>query len=106
MKVVSFFSRFAMICNISFVVYLILKELEIRRHASGQGDVAVPVPYLKDIIITLGVAAIFINMAMCIVYITLISVKKKRLVPKWMAIINTLFLIFQFWYFFIRRISV
>src|SRR5690348_12852413 len=102
MKIVSFFSRLAVICNVSFAVYLILKKIE--SNTSGNG-LAVPVPYLKDIIITLGIGSVFINMVMLIWYIILLSAGKKNRIPVWLAIINILFLLFQCWYYFIRNVA-
>ncbi|HVZ96314.1 MAG TPA: hypothetical protein VG847_05530 [Chitinophagaceae bacterium] len=106
MKIASFFSRFAVICNGSFVVYLILKEIESRRHLSGKSDLTIPVPFLKDIIITLAVASIFVNIAMLTWYIILFSIGKRKLIPVWLAAVNVAFLIFQSWYFFVRNATV
>jgi|SRR5690242_5386380 hypothetical protein len=100
MKIVSFFSRLAVICNVSFVVYLILKKIE--SNTSANGNLAVPVPYLKGLIITLGISSVFLNMVMLIWYIILLNAGKKKLIPLWLAVVNILFLLFQCWYYFIR----
>ena len=102
MKVVSFFSRFAIVCNIAFLLFIFLGKMEAGKPVTQPGDTVVAVSYVKDIIITLGVAAIIINMLLCIVYAVLIIIGKQRLLPKWLAIVNCLFLILQFLYFFFR----
>jgi hypothetical protein len=102
MKVVSFFSRFAIICNIAFLLFIFLGKTEAGKSVTQPGDTVVAVSYVKDIIITLGVAAIIINMLLCTAYAVLIVIGKQRLLPKWLAIVNCLFLILQFLYFFFR----
>ena len=102
MKVVSFFSRFAIICNIAFLLFIFIGRMEARKPVTREMDRVVAVSYFKDIIITLGVAAIIINMLLCTVYAVLIVIGKQKLLPKWLAIVNCLFLILQFLYFFYR----
>jgi len=102
MKVVSFFSRFAIICNIAFLLFIFIGRMEAQKPVTREMDRVVAVSYFKDIIITLGVAAIIINMLLCTVYAVLIVIGKQKLLPKWLAIVNCLFLILQFLYFFYR----
>ncbi|MDQ6843529.1 MAG: hypothetical protein M3Z92_04120 [Bacteroidota bacterium] len=77
--------------------------LEAKKPVVQPRDTVVAVPYLKDVIITLGVLAIIINLLMCIVYVIIILMGKRRLLPKWLVLINVLFFIFQTWYFFFRK---
>ena len=102
MKVVSFFSRFTIICNFCFLLFIFLAKLEAKKPVTGRTDKAVPVSYFKDIVITLGVSAIIVNLLMCIVYSVIVIAGKQRILPKWLAIVNSLFLILQFLYFFYR----
>jgi hypothetical protein len=102
MKVVSFFSRFAIICNVAFLLFVFFQKMEARKRVSENSDTVIAVPYFKDIIITLGVAAILVNILLCIVYAILIVTGKQHMIPKWFAIVNLLFLILQFLYFFYR----
>lgn len=76
--------------------------MEAKKPVTTGKDTVVAVSYFKDIIITLGVAAIIINLLMCIVYSVLIIIRKQYMIPKWLAIVNSLFLILQFLYFFYR----
>jgi hypothetical protein len=100
MKVIAFFSRLTIICNIAFLLFIFLARMEAQRPVTQKQDTVVAVSYFKDIIITLGVAAIMINLIMCVIYAVLIIIGRQRLLPKWLAMINVLFLIFQFIYFF------
>ncbi len=102
MKVVSFFSRFAIVCNIAFLLFIFLGKMEARKPVTGETGRVVAVSYVKDIVITLGVAAIIINILLCTVYAVLIIIGKQKLIPKSLAIVNCLFLILQFLYFFYR----
>ncbi len=103
MRLVSFFSRFAVICNIAFVILAIFQKLEATDSPNSSKDVLAPVPFVKDIIITLGVLAIIINLLMCIIYAIIVIAGKQRILPKWMVLINFTFLIIQIIYFFFRN---
>jgi hypothetical protein len=50
----------------------------------------------------LGISAIIINLLMCIVYSVIVIIGRQQLLPKWLVIVNFLFLILQFLYFFFR----
>src|SRR5580693_9497715 len=100
MKLISFFSRFTIICNFCFLLFIFLAKLEARKPTTAGTDKIVPVSYMKDIIITLGISAIIINLLMCIVYSLIVIIGRQQFLPKWLAIVNFLFLIFQFIYFF------
>ncbi len=58
------------------------------------------IPFLKELIIILGFPAIVINLLMCITYGVFFLLKKKHLIPKWLALVNLGFLIVQFYYYF------
>jgi uncharacterized protein YacL len=103
MKIVSFFSRFAIICNIAFLLFIFFSKLEAQKPVTQGRDTVVAVPFFKDLIITLGVSAIIINLIMCIVYSVIVVLGRQRILPQWLAVINFLFLIFQGWYFFFRK---
>ena len=76
--------------------------MEAQKPVTQSRDTVVAVPFFKDIIITLGVSAIIINLLMCIVYSVMVIIGRQKIIPKWLAIVNFLFLIFQFLYFFFR----
>lgn len=100
MKLISFFSKFTFICNISFVLFMIFNRIEARKAIVGGRDTVVAIPFFKDLIIILGFSAIVINFVMCLVYLVALLIKKSFLLPKWLAIINFIFLIVEFYFFF------
>ena len=102
MKVISFFSRLTIICNFCFLLFIFLAKLEASKPVTQSSDKVVPVSYFEDIIIILGISAIVINLLMCIVYSVIVIIGRQQLLPKWLVIVNFLFLILQFLYFFFR----
>lgn len=102
MKVLSFFSRFAIVCNIAFLLFVLFSKIEAQKPVTQGRDTVVAVPFFKDLIITLGISAILINLIMCIIYAVIVVMGRQRIIPKWLAITNFLFFIFQVIYFFLR----
>jgi hypothetical protein len=102
MKLISFLSRLAVICNIAFVAFVVLTIKEHAIPAVQNPGVVTPVSFASDLIITLGISAIFLNLILVIVYIGVAIAGKIRLLPKWMAVTNSVFLISQVIYFFFR----
>ena len=74
--------------------------MEAKKAVTGGKDIVSAVPFFKDLIIILGFSAIVINFLMCIAYLVAILALKSFLLPKWIAIINFLFLIVEFYFFF------
>ncbi|HEY5371253.1 MAG TPA: hypothetical protein VIJ75_19900 [Hanamia sp.] len=101
MKLISFFSKFTFICNISFVLFMIFNKIDAKKAIVGGKDTVVAIPFFKDLIIILGFSAIVINFLMCLVYLGAILAKKSFVLPKWLAIINFIFLIIEFYFFFL-----
>ncbi len=101
MKIVAFFSRFTFICNIAFLIFLVFNRLEWGRVGTGgNSNVVDTIPFFKSLVITLGFSAIIINLLMCMVYAVILLMSKKYLLPKWIPMINFVFLIVQFYFFF------
>ena len=100
MKTISFLSRFTIFCNICFILFAFFGLLESSGNANALPDTVGKLPYLKELIIILGFPAIVINLLMCFTYGVIFILKKKELIPKWMALINVGFLIVQFYYYF------
>jgi len=101
MKLISFLSKFTFLCNISFVAFMIFNKIDAKKRIVGGKDTVVAIPFFKDLIIILGFSAIVINFLMCLVYLATILTKKSSILPKWLAIINFVFLIVEFYFFFL-----
>jgi len=100
MKVILFLSRFTIICNIAFLLFIIFSKIEAKKPADAVNGAVEAIPYFKNLVITLGFSAIVINFLMCFTYAVLVIIGKRFLVPKWLAAINIVFLILQFYFFF------
>ncbi len=101
MKIVLFLSRFTFVCNIAFALFVFFRWLEIRKPAEVPGDRVVNIPFFKDLIITLGAAAIIINLIMNIIYFIFLLTGKLKVFPRWLIVSNFLFLLLQICYFFL-----
>lgn len=99
MKTIRFFSRFAIICNICFVLFALFNYFQDAATTGVRGTVE-RIPYIKEIIIILGFPAIAINLIICLVYLSLFVAGKMRIIPRVLAAINVAFLIVQIVYFF------
>lgn len=102
MKVISFFSRVAVVCNIAFILFAFVSTYQAGKPAVENNGVMV-VSYFKNMIIVLGVSAIIINLLICLVYAGVIIAGKQRLLPKNLVLVNFLFFIFQIYYYFFRN---
>ena len=102
MKLFSFFSKVAFICNLSFLLFVLFGKMEAKQ-TIGNGTAGITaIPFFKNLIIILGVSAIFINLIICIAYLIALLSKKYFLIPKWLAGINVVFLFIQFYFFFLQ----
>lgn len=100
MKAIAFLSRFTLICNIAFIVFITFGFFNAGSPGIESTDVALRVPFLKELIIILGFSAILVNFLMCLTYGILLSLGKRLLIPRWLSVINLSFLLLQIWYFF------
>jgi hypothetical protein len=67
---------------------------------AGPSDQLVSVPILKDLIITLGICAIAINLLVNIFYLVFLLRGKFKAMHLWLPTVNFIFLIVQIVYFF------
>lgn len=71
-----------------------------KKPVSGAGDRLIGVPFLKDLVITLGFSAIAINLLMNVFYFLFLMRGKLKNMPLLLPVINFMFLIVQVFYFF------
>src|ERR1035437_9299212 len=100
MRLFRFLSKFTFICNIAFLLFVFFRWMEMRKPVSGSGDKLIAVPFLKDLIITLGFSAIVINLLMNIFCFLFLIRGKIKSIPLWLPVVNFIFLILQIFYFF------
>ena len=100
MRLFNFLSKFTFICNIAFALFVLFRWMEMKKSVSGAGDRLIVVPFLKDLIITLGFSAIAINLLMNVFYFLFLMRGKLKNMPLLLPVINFMFLIVQVFYFF------
>ncbi len=95
------FSRIAFICNVSFVVFIILGYIDFNNKKNKVDDNIIPLPFVTGTLVILGQSAIFINLIFCFTAMILLLSKKMKQIPGWLVIVNFIFLLMQVYYFFI-----
>lgn len=95
------FSKLTFICNISFIIFIILRYIDINNKKVKVEDNISPLPFVTGSLVVLGQLAIFINVIFCLVALILMFSKKLKQIPRWLVIINFFMLLLQFYYFFI-----
>ncbi|MEO5781772.1 MAG: hypothetical protein ABIQ07_00785 [Ginsengibacter sp.] len=101
MRLFNFLSKFTFICNIAFALFVLFRWMEIKKPVSGAGDKLIAVPFLKDLVITLGFSAIAINLLMNIFYLLFLVRGKLKNMSLLLPVINFIFLVVQIFYFFL-----
>ncbi|CAN5176182.1 hypothetical protein BH20BAC1_BH20BAC1_03930 [soil metagenome] len=102
MKLISFFSRVAIVCNIAFLLFAFIAAYQAGEAGSAAGEAVRGLSYFKNVIIILGISAIVINLIMCMVYAAVIIMGRQRILPKNLVILNFLFFLLQVFYYFFR----
>lgn len=103
MKLISFFSRVAIVCNVAFVIFAFLSYYQKTEPAGTGKDSVQVISWFKNTVIILGVSAIVINLILCLVYAIMIVAGRQRLLPKNLVILNFLFFLFQLYFYFFRN---
>lgn len=100
MRLFNFLSKFTFICNIAFALFVLFRWVEMKKPVNGAGDKLIAVPFLKDLVVTLGFSAIAINLLMNIFYFLFLIRGKLKNTPLLLPVINFIFLLVQIFYFF------
>jgi hypothetical protein len=103
MKVVLFLSRFTFICNIAFLLFVFFRWIESGTHVKASGEKLIPVPFVQEVIITLGFSALIINLVMNLFYLGILMLGRIKALPSWLVITNFLFLLLEIFYFFFYK---
>jgi len=94
-----FFSKIVFICNLCFIVAVILRYVEYSGEVKGNRNSAIPLPWLESTLVTLGYGAVIFNIAFLLSYIILILMGKHKILPQWLVIFNIVLLVLQGIYF-------
>ena len=95
------FSKIAFICNLCFIVSVILRVVELSYKAKGNTDQAIPLPFVEGTLAVLGELAIVVNVVFFVIALYLLLSKKIKQIPGWIVIFNFMALLAQFYWFFI-----
>ena len=90
MKILLFLSRIALLCNICFII------AEIMRYSS-----ALQLNHVYSTVVVLGYLSIFLNLVLSVALVIIFATRRQNLdsFPRWLLIINFLFLIAQIFIF-------
>lgn len=94
-----FFSKITFLCNLCFLIFVVMNELEKNPETLGSRDAIIPLPAVEGTLAILGLASVLINIVFSLTCLVFVIVKKPVPVAKWLVRINILFLILQFFYF-------
>jgi len=95
------FSKITVICNISFLIFIILGYIEFNQKQQKVDDNIIPLPFVTGTLVVLGQLAVFINLIFCLLVLYKKFAKKIIPVPAWIVLLNMIFFLLQVFYFFI-----
>jgi hypothetical protein len=89
-----------MICNICFLIAVVLRYVEMTRRAKGNFNGAIPFQPLESSLVILGYGAIFVNFIFVLLTVYWILARKIKLIPAWILIFNLIIFPLQVYFFF------
>lgn len=95
-----FFSRIVFICNVCFIIAVVLRFVELSKRAKGNFDSAIPFQPLESTLVILGYGAILLNALFLILSVYWMLTKKIKGIPRWIVFINLLVFPLQVYYHF------
>ena len=96
-----FFSKFVFICNLCFIVSMVMQYLERSNKVNGKMDIAVPLEFLKGTVVVLGFISLLINAVFCFFVLVSLVAKSQAKMPRWIVIFNFIALLVQIYWFLI-----
>jgi hypothetical protein len=94
------FSKLTFICNICFIIAVILRWVELKRKATGNFSGAIKFQPLEATLVILGYGAIFLNIIFVLFSIYWLFAKKITLLPRWVVLFNVVIFPLQVYFFF------
>lgn len=96
-----FFSKITFICNLGFLVFIVMGYIELNGKKGGINDVILPLPFIAGTLVVLGQFALFLNFFFCLFAALFFLSKKLPPIARWLLIVNFIFLLTQVYYFLI-----
>lgn len=94
-----FFSKITFLCNLCFVVFVIMRILEKQNEVKSGSEAIIPLPVLQNSLVVLGMCAILLSFIFAISVMVYRLQKKPLTIATWLVWVNLLFLLLQVIYF-------
>jgi hypothetical protein len=98
-----FFSKIAVLFNISFLLYVIFWYIEKYKTYEGKATQAIPLPWLEGTFVILGYTAIIVNLLFLLLAFIFYSFKADIKIPRWIIIFNIILFCCQVYFHFILK---
>ncbi len=95
-----FYSRIVLICNICFIISVVLRYIELSRRAHGNTNGAIPFQPLEATLVILGYGAVIVNALFFVLALYGLATKKLGTIPRWIILFNLLIFPVQVYYHF------
>lgn len=96
-----FFSKITFICNVGFLVFIVLGYIELNAKKASVEEGMLPLPFIPGTLVVLGQFAVFLNLIFCLIAGSLFFFNKPNPVAPRLRVFNCLFLFIQVYYFLI-----
>ena len=93
------FSKIVFICNVSFLIMMLMRFIELSNKTTRGTDHILPLNFLTGTLVILGQLSIFINLVFCLITGGMLISKRPFNLPRWLVIFNFALLIIQFFFF-------
>jgi hypothetical protein len=98
-----FFSKIAVLFNVSFLLYVIFWYIETHKTFEGKPIQAIPLPWLEGTFVILGYTAILVNVLFLLLTFIFYSFKTNIKIPRWIIIFNVIIFCCQVYFHFILK---
>jgi len=98
-----FFSKFVFICNLSFVVMVVMQLIQHHDKVKGKVGVVAPLQFVEGTVVVLGMVSLLVNAVFCIIAIGLLATKKIKKIPRWIVIFNFISLLAEIYWFILDK---
>ena len=93
-----------MICNICFLLAIVLRRIEISRQKAGDFSGVIGFQTLESTLVVLGYLAVLVNLFFLLMFFLRYPRHKMQGVKRWIIIFNFILLPMQLWYFLVSKI--
>jgi uncharacterized integral membrane protein len=96
-----FFSKFAFICNLCFIVTVVIQCIDTVNKGKGNVDVALPLGFFKGPLVILGFVSLLVSAVFCFFVLVSRVAKSQTKLPRWIVIFNFIALLAEIYWFLI-----